>query len=85
MSDFKLSDKIRSWLDYKEKMIDVKDVKEFIRLLKEKFQEGCYSYLGTKSEVMGLNCDGKHWLCSACETKLREIDKLAGDELNERI
>jgi len=34
MSDFKLSDKIRSWLDYKEKMIDVKDVKEFIKELK---------------------------------------------------
>ena len=33
MSDFKLSDKIRSWLDYKEKMIDVKDVKEFIKEL----------------------------------------------------
>jgi len=34
MSDFKLSDKIRSWLDYKEKMINVKDVKEFIKELK---------------------------------------------------
>ena len=65
--------------------LKISDFKEFIKKLKKKFQEGCYSYLGTKSEVMGLNCDGKHWLCSACETKLREIDKLAGDELNERI
>ena len=31
MTEFNLSEKIRDWLDYKEKMIDVEDVKEFIR------------------------------------------------------
>ena len=31
-SDFDLSKKIRRWMDYKEKMIDVKDVKTFIKI-----------------------------------------------------
>lgn len=31
MKDESLSDKIRSWLDYEEQMIDVEDVKEFVK------------------------------------------------------
>ena len=66
MEKFKLSNKIREWLDYKEKMIDVEDVKEFIKKLKEDISP--LKLFNSMGELITIRI-------------IEKIDKLAGEYL----
>jgi len=46
--------------------------------IKDNWKDGCFEETGKKSLVMGLNCDGEHWLCPLCEKQNKEKDEILG-------
>jgi len=46
--------------------------------IKDNWKDGCFEETGKKSLVMGLNCDGEHWLCPLCEKQNKEKDEIFG-------